>query len=230
MLNKSIKVLFFETSYITIIILTNYKFYFCIYCSKKEKSQFKKPSLIANDDEDDDFFEEFNGNKFNFHGFPADILKQFEEVLSTMDEIDEKSTVETSEMFKKDFDKKYNHFKQIDRDLDGQIYADQLDSLLKRVSPQLMLVNPQEITQVKPKVRLTDDEKIMDMIHGTYKEEIVISKPRKRSVQKQSPSVPKSFNGAFEGAIAPQHHARSWGRTVISITKPDGVNLISIKS
>ena len=147
-----------------------------------------------------------------------------------MEEIDEKSTVETSEMFKKDFDKKYSHFKQIDRDLDGQIYADQLDSLLKRVSPQLMLVNPQEINRVKPKVRLTDDEKIMDMIHGTYKEDIVVSRPRNRSVQKPSPGVPKSFNGAFEGTIAPQHHARSWGRTVISITKPDGVNLNSIES
>lgn len=140
-----------------------------------------------------------------------------------MEEIDEKSTKETSEMFKKDFDKKYNHFKQIDRDLDGQIYAEQLDSLLKRVSPQLMLVNPVETKQVKPKVRLTDDEKIMDMIHGTYKEEVVVSKPRKRPVQKPTPGVPKSFNGAFEGTIAPQHHARSWGRTVISITKPDGV-------
>ncbi|CAO1340388.1 unnamed protein product [Diamesa hyperborea] len=190
---------------------------------KKEKNHFKKPSLVA-DDDDDDFFEEFNGNKFNFHGFPADILKQFEEVLSTMEEIDEKSTVETSEMFKKDFDKKYNHFKQIDRDLDGQIYADQLDSLLKRVSPQLMLVNPEETKQVKPKLRLTDEEKIMNMIHGTYIEEVVVSKPRKRPVPKPTPGVPKSFNGAFESTIVPQHHARSWGRTVISITKPDGTH------
>lgn len=136
---------------------------------------------------------------------------------------------EVPDIFKEDFFKNsdafkhYNDFKssrQSDNDLDGKIYADQLDALLKRVSPDFRGILPQEIPRTpKRKLRLTDDQKIMDMIHGTYKEEVFTPRPRPKKIpQRKTPS----FN--FDGTpipTPPTASSRTW-RTVISIRKPDG--------
>lgn len=147
-------------------------------------------------------------------------MKQFQEILEAMEDFGEDPQ---NQQRRKHFENKYNDFRvKQDQDLDGQLYADQLDTLLKRISPDFM---PKDSTPkaaiAQKKYKLTDEEKIMDIIHGTYQEEIVPVKPRKRQVQKVSPS-PHHFGGLppFDG-LNPSS-GRTWGRTVISIRKPDG--------
>jgi len=126
----------------------------------------------------------------------------------------------------------YSQFKKkTDQDIDGKIYADQLDNILKMINPEIILkdekksLNQQNQAQVMRK--LTDDEKIMDIIHGTYKEPIFLPKPRKRHIHK-APISPHHFS-----ALPPFHefpppssahpnHSRTWGKTVISIRNADG--------
>lgn len=165
----------------------------------------------------DDLFSEFHGNKFNFQGFPPSILKQFQEIFEAMKEFEDDPE---NHQRQKSFEKKYNEFRQkSDEDLDGKIYADQLDTLLKRISPQLA-PNPKQQVTVAKKFKQPDEQKIMDMIHGTYREEIVPVKPRKRQVQK----VPVSSHhfGGLPPFDLPPSSGRSWGKTVISIRKSDG--------
>lgn len=118
------------------------------------------------------------------------------------------------------FENKYNEFRQkTDQDLDGQLYADQLDTLLKRISPELM---PQPKTPiVQTRIKLSDEDKIMDIIHGTYREEIVPTKPRKRQAPKL-PASPHHFGGLPPFDLPPS--SRSWqsSKTVMTIRKSDG--------
>jgi hypothetical protein len=116
--------------------------------------------------------------------------------------------------------KHYNDFKSArkDTDLDDQIYADQLDALLKRVSPDFKGILPEDKPMSpKKKLRLTDEQKIMDMIHGTFKEEVFVPRPR---AKKPQPRKTPSFN--FDGSPLPPAGRTTWGRTIISIRKPDG--------
>lgn len=169
----------------------------------------------------DDLFSEFNGNAFNFHGFPPGVLKQFQEIIEAMQQLDEEPE---NGQRQKSFESKYNEFrKKTDTDLDGQLYADQLDLLLRRISPNLApkdsALKAQNTINQK-KVKLSDEDKILDIIHGTYKEEIVPVKPRKRQVQKL-PTSPHHFGGLPPFDLPPSG-GRTWGRTVISIRKSDG--------
>lgn len=120
------------------------------------------------------------------------------------------------------FENKYNEFRQkTDQDLDGKLYAEQLDTLLKRISPGLAPIDSApKPPAAQKKVRILDADKIMDIIHGTFKEEIVPVKPRKRQVQK-APSSPHHFGG-LPPFDMPQSSSRTWGKTVMTIRKQDG--------
>lgn len=123
-------------------------------------------------------------------------------------------------LLKRSFESKYNNFRQkTDQDLDGKLYADQLDTLLKRISPEFA-PKAQPLSTSQKKFRQPDEEKILDIIHGTYREDVVPVKPRKRQVQKV-PASPNHFGGLppFE---LPPNSSRTWGKTVISIRKQDG--------
>jgi hypothetical protein len=123
---------------------------------------------------------------------------------------------------KRSFENKYNEFRQkTDHDLDGKLYADQLDTLLKRISPDHAPQTPQLQLSTTKKFKQPDEEKIMDKIHGTFREEVVPVKPRKRQVQKV-PASPHHFGGLPPFDHLPPSSSRTWGKTVISIRKSDG--------
>lgn len=187
---------------------------------RDKSSNFKKFDYESDDDDFfdlDDLFSEFHGNTFNFHGFPPGILKQFSEILEAMQEMDD---IPQNGQRQK-FENKYNEFRQkTDNDIDGQLYADQLDTLLKRISPDLMPKDSAFKGIIQKKVKQPEEEKILDIIHGTFHEEIVPVKPRKRQVQK-IPASPHHFGGLPPFDLPPSS-GRSWGKTVISIRKPDG--------
>jgi hypothetical protein len=204
-----------------LILIVNFFFEF-----RSEKNNFKKfdDEEFFDDDLDlESFFNEFHGSKFNFQGFPPSILKQFQEILEALDDDNEDR--------RRNFLDKYSEFRQkTDSDLDGKIYTEQLDTLFKRISPEKMLkennLNESKGVQQVAK-KLSDEEKIMAIIHGTYNEPVVAApKSRKRQVQKAiSPhfgalppfhEFPPSFNHQQ------QHPNKTWGKTVISIRKPDG--------
>lgn len=192
----------------------------------QDKHNFKK---FDYEDEEDDFDLDSFFNNFqsdNLTGFPPSILRQFKEILEAMDGLHRDGDDESRQRFAE----KYSEFKlRKDSDLDDKIYSDQLDSLLKRFSPDLMLKDEpkKEETVQKATKKLTDDEKIMDKIHGTFLEEVrpAPQRPRKSQVHK-APMAPHHF-----GALPPFHeypppsspsHAKTWGKTVISIRKSDG--------
>lgn len=201
--------------------------------SANKSNNFRKFDYEDDDDsfDLDDFFSEFHGNSFNFQGFPPGIMRQFQEIFEAMKDLDVDPENDEQQKF---FADKYNEFRQrTDQDLDGKIYADQLDTLLKRISPEHALKNETKqpiMSGFKPtkKFRQPDEDKIMDKIHGTFREEVIPPRPRRSKVQKL-PVHPHHFGGIppydFPPAqSSPSHHAasRSWGKTVISIRNADG--------
>ena len=192
----------------------------------ESSDKFKKFDYSEDDEDEfglDDFFSEFHGNTFNFHGFPPTVLKQFQEIIEAMQEFEAEPENNNRQ---KSFENKYKEFRQkTDQDLDGQIYADQLDTLLKRISPEFTPNSssaPQDAAaNQKKKFKQSDEDKIMDIIHGTYREEIVPVKPRKRQVQKV-PAMQSPHHFGLPPFDLPPTGSRTWGKTVISIRKPDG--------
>lgn len=148
-------------------------------------------------------------------------MEQFQDILETMKDLDEDPT----EQRQKSLENKYNEFRQnTDKDLDDQLYADQLDTLLKRISPDSFpnsFIAPKQPMNQK-KIKMPDEDKIMDIIHGTYKEEVVAVKPRKRQVQKVPVAPPHHFGGIPPFGMPPNSSGRAWGQTVVSIRKADG--------
>lgn len=226
-MNDEIIFVFFSTSNLLIL-------YCSFTCYTRDKFNFKK---FDDQDEDDEwfdldtFFNEFHDNKFRFDGFPNSVLKQFKTIMDAMEETEVDDQHIREKNLQKFFDN-YSQFKQkTDRDLDGKIYVDQLDTLLKRINPNLMLKDEKkEATNENVQVirKLTDEEKIMDIIHGTYKEPVIPPKPRKRHIHK-APISPHHFSALppFHEFPPPssstaQNHPRAWGRTVISIRNADG--------
>ncbi|KAG5676249.1 hypothetical protein PVAND_006098 [Polypedilum vanderplanki] len=200
----------------------------------KEKKANEKFNFKKFDDEDEDdwfdldtFFNEFEDSRF--HAFPKSMLKQFKEVIEAMKEIEENQDPSTKERRLQKFYDNYSDFKQkSDQDLDGKIYANQLDAILKKINPEVMLKDNRDDVKIKkqqPMRKLTDEEKIMDIIHGTYKEEIVPVKPRTKRHVHKAPFSPHHFNAMppfHEFPPPPSNATKSWGRTIISIRNPDG--------
>lgn len=173
----------------------------------------------------DDFFSEFHGNtKFNFHGFPPSAMQQFQQILEAMKEFEiDQDNGENQQIF----ENKFNEFRQkSDQDLDQFYQTDQLKTLIKSISPDHLNKEKQQFkppAQVK-KFKQPDEDKIMDKIHGTFKEEIVPVKPRRAKVQK-IPVNPHHFGGLPPYDIPTQDSklfSRGWAKSVISIRNADG--------
>lgn len=199
----------------------------------QDKHSFKKFDYEDDDDDFSDletFFNEFHGNKFNFDGFPPHILRQFQEVLEAMDGL---HRGDDNDLNRKRLADKYFEFKEHrDTDLDGKVYAEQLDSLLKRFSPDLMLKDEpkkNELNFQQSVKKLTDEEKIMDKIHGTFKEEVrpaTTLKPNRKGQVQKAPMSPHHFGALppFHEFPPPSSQSKTWGKTFISIRKSDGTS------
>lgn len=113
----------------------------------------------------------------------------------------------------------------VDVDLDGEIYADQLHSLLQRVSPALEGMRAKALTQKKPelKQKVTDEEKILDQIHCIDEEEEKRAEVHPFKKQEFGPPnvrIPH-YGGAFEGIIdGPKTHRQTFSYQMIR--KPEG--------
>lgn len=200
----------------------------------EKKHNFKK----FEEDEDDDFsdleafFNEFHGNsKFVFKSLPPSLMKQFNDVIEAMEDLNRRAdgSIVDDEQKKKVVDK-YFEFKKEKRDYDlDDRYADQLDALLKRITPDLMIKDepvdvPTEVLVKQPARKLTDEEKILDKIHGTFKEEvrIPVTRPNRKGQIQKAPLTPHHHFAALPPPFNEAPQNKSWGKTVISIRKSDG--------
>lgn len=149
------------------------------------------------------------------------MLKQFQDVLEAMEGLQRGDDNENRQKLAE----KYFEFKERrDTDLDDKVYADQLDSLLKRFSPDLMLKDEQKMVVQQPTRKLTDEEIVMDKIHGTHREieKIYPKRPAKKGQVHKAPMSPHHFGALPPFHEFPPNQGRTWGKTVISIRKPDG--------
>lgn len=114
----------------------------------------------------------------------------------------------------------------VDVDLDGEIYADQLHSLLQRISPDLENMRARASTPKapEPKRKLTDEEKVMDMIHCIDEEEksIAVQPFKKPEIGNKPPNVRiPHYGGAFEGVVGgPKTYRQTFSYQMVR--KPDG--------
>lgn len=126
------------------------------------------------------------------------------------------------ENMKPGFVEEFSNFKpSADIDLDGEIYADHLHSLLQGISSVPML----NASSAKPKLKqkLSDDEKILDQIHGidenTEYNTITTFKPKIGGHQIRT-KVPNQ-SGTFEGFMSePKMHRQTYSYQYIR--RPDG--------
>lgn len=113
----------------------------------------------------------------------------------------------------------------IDVDLDGEIYADQLHSLLQRISPDLENMRAKALTAKKaePKRKMTVEEKVMDQIHCIDEEEMKrteIHPFKKHEYGPPNVRIPH-YGGAFEGIVdGPKTHRQTFSYQMIR--KPEG--------
>lgn len=108
--------------------------------------------------------------------------------------------------------------KAIDTDLDDEIYADQLHSLLQRISPELEKASAMKTYADGTKsAKKTDEETIWDRIHGTFVEVDSKPKPSKQLLKK----LPHPRGGVFEGAFQGPKVFRQSVLTQV-VRKPDG--------
>lgn len=123
--------------------------------------------------------------------------------------------------------------KQLDTDLDGEIYADQLHSLLQRITPEAHTMialdafnksrraekeNAVAAAPSLPARKLTDEEKIWNQIHGNANGEnggANNSAPIRRNFAQRIPHN----NGAFEGVVGGPKTFRQ-GFTFEMVRKP----------
>jgi hypothetical protein len=107
-----------------------------------------------------------------------------------------------------------------DEDLDGKNYGEKFNSILQKLAPNENKNN--EV--ILPARKLTDEEKIMDKIHGTFKEEVRKVPPRSKDHRKgqvqKAPFTPHHhFGHHFE---PPSQNRMSFGKTVITVRNSDG--------
>ncbi|XP_020715989.1 uncharacterized protein LOC101451218 isoform X2 [Ceratitis capitata] len=216
------------------------------------KDEFRKPQWFEEAETDDELFDD--NRKFAFQIFtnPVELQKHFErqmqqilEAVSEFEEGDVKIDKDLKEDFLKpgfenidilkEFEKKKGEI--MDTDLDGEIYADQLHSLMQRLSPNEELPNilPRNDNKaIRNPIRnkkLSDEDKILGKIHGTLESEDAIPKqprvPRSRPdmMTPMTPMIPRGptpfGGGVFEGTY---QGPKMFSQSIMSktIRKPDG--------
>lgn len=122
---------------------------------------------------------------------------------------------------------RFNDYENIkpsaDVDLDGEIYADQLHSLLQRFSPgtDLMIRGKDGAEKTNPKRKLTDDERILNQIH-CIDDQTDDKLPVEPSIENGQLNTQSPFKGgAFEGFVGgPKTHRQCYSFHIIR--KPNG--------
>uniref|UniRef100_A0A1A9V896 Uncharacterized protein n=1 Tax=Glossina austeni TaxID=7395 RepID=A0A1A9V896_GLOAU len=221
------------------------------------KDEFRKPQWFEEAETDDELFDD--DRKFAFQVFtnPLELQKHFEsqmqQILEAINELEnnrmpiEKNLKEEylkpgfeSKTFK-EFEKQQKQY--FDTDLDGEIFADQLHSLIQRFangeymqdSPQAALDSTTKILPRndkkairKSKPKLTDEEIIMGRIHGTLdgdneEQRKRIKHRRPDFMNPMSPVIPRGpfAGGAFDGHF---QGPKMFSQSVMTKTvrKPDG--------
>lgn len=210
------------------------------------KDEFRKPVWVEEYDSDDDLFD--NQKVFGVQIFtnPLEIQKHFEhqiqEMMKSLEEFDDANKPFDFDLkqdflkpgFEEEIKKDLKKEKLLDTDLDGEIYPEQLHTLLQRISPDLKELLPKKKQQLgqpggqstaqTPKLKLTDEQKFMDWIHG-FKEQnggsssSSMSATRPPSSRRMPPQ--RYHDGIFEGTF---QGPRMFGQSIISqtIRKPDG--------
>ncbi|XP_058452656.1 uncharacterized protein LOC131431143 [Malaya genurostris] len=200
------------------------------------KDEFRKPIWVEEYDSDDDLFDNQKIMGVQIFTNPLEIQKHFDhqiqEMMKSLEEFDSDAVKSFDHNLKQDFlkpgfeDEIKKDLKKenlIDTDLDGEIYPDQLHTLLQRISPDLKELLPKKrgsetTSKSEQKLKLTDEQKIMDWIHG-YKESDPLPVMRPRAPRRM-PSQ-RFHDGIFEGTF---QGPRMFGQSIISqtIRKPDG--------
>lgn len=195
--------------------------------------EFRKPPWSDEVEADDELFGDRKISAFQMFTNPLELQKYFDrqiqEVFKYMKEFEDNGEF-PEKNFKEEYLKPgfesnlYDEFKKItpDTDLDGEIYADQLHSLMQRLSPDTKNILPRndKPNLKKIKQKLSDEEKIMGIIHGS----IIDEDDRDRIFNRKDiliPKMPSHFGGVFEGTY---QGPKMFGQSVITQTlrKPDG--------
>lgn len=226
--------------------------------SASNKDEFRKPQWFEEAETDDELFDD--DRKFAFQVFtsPLEMQKHFESqlqrLLESLNDKDDGFERDLKEDFlKPGFEskilKKFEQQKDfsLDTDLDGEIYADQLHSLIQRLNPgENVESGDQVIGNILPsnqhgyrkgvqRAKLTDEEIIMGRIHGTIsadgESQSYARPPRPPRNNKpdimtpMTPMLPRSgmspFGGVFDGNY---QGPKLFSQSVMTKTvrKPDG--------
>ncbi|XP_039147495.1 uncharacterized protein LOC6731046 isoform X1 [Drosophila simulans] len=226
--------------------------------SASNKDEFRKPQWFEEAETDDELFDD--DRKFAFQVFtsPLEMQKHFESqlqrLLESLNDKDDGFERDLKEDFlKPGFEskilKKFEQQKDfsLDTDLDGEIYADQLHSLIQRLNPEENVVSgDQVIGNILPsnqhgyrkgvqRAKLTDEEIIMGRIHGTISadgESQSYARPPRPPMNNKpdimtpmTPMLPRSgmspFGGVFDGNY---QGPKLFSQSVMTKTvrKPDG--------
>lgn len=194
-------------------------------------NEFRKP-VWFDDCESDDELSERKG--FQIFTNPMEMQKYFEqqmlEMLKSFEMVDESGKMILDDNVRENFLKPgfedmrkdlLEKNKAIDTDLDDEIYADQLHSLLQRISPELeKSSNIKPYVEANKRVKKTDEETIWDRIHGTFVDDAK-SNPPKRNQQQLMKKLPHPRGGVFEGAFQGPKVFRQSVMTQV-VRKPDG--------
>ncbi|XP_053672141.1 uncharacterized protein LOC128722498 [Anopheles nili] len=204
------------------------------------KDEFRKPIWVEEDDSDDELFD--NRKLYGMQMFtnPFEMQKHFEQQMQDMwksfEEFDETGRAFDRDMkldfLKAGYDEPTRHadkqMKPQNSDLDGEIYADQLHTLLHRITPELKDMLPMQRNEFiangpnrapAGNRKLTDEQKVMNLIHGITEHKGQssgsIAKPMKRNDTGMSQRLHEG--GMFRGP-------RIFGQSIISqtIRRPDG--------
>lgn len=115
----------------------------------------------------------------------------------------------------------------VDVDLDGEIYADQLHSLLQRISPENLKPKPfvdetGNNRKIEVNKKPTDEEIIFDKIHGIDENKMAEQLPAMKKFGDAQPRVRiPHHGGAFEGFVdGPKTHRQTFSYQMIR--KPGG--------
>ncbi|EDW03288.1 GH10579 [Drosophila grimshawi] len=215
--------------------------------SASSKDEFRKPQWFEEAETDDELFDD--DRKFAFQVFtsPMEMEKHFERqlqrLLESIHENNEDAGVERNlkeDFLKPGFESKIlKEFQKkasaLDTDLDGEIYPDQLYSLIQRLNPEegnehILPSNQRGLRKSLPRFKLSDEELIMGRIHGTLNADGEL-KPGVMRPSRPPPPPPTGkpsimtpmtpFGGVFDGTY---QGPKMFSQSVMTktIRKPDG--------